>query len=91
MHRQADVGEGVFDFGAIVKAEAADQFVAEAAAAEDFFERTGLKVGAVFDGASLVGIVVENFLEFAGDEFGLGLGIASFEIAKIFAGRRFRA
>jgi len=34
----------------------------------------------------LIGIVVENFLEFGGDEFGLGLRIASFEIAKIRSG-----
>src|SRR5262249_49730511 len=28
VHGEADVGEGVFDFGAIVKTEAADEFVA---------------------------------------------------------------
>jgi hypothetical protein len=39
MHCQAHVGQCVFDFGAIVKAKPADQFVAQAAAAEDFFER----------------------------------------------------
>ena len=51
MEREADVSERIFDFGAVVEAEAADEFVADTAATEDFFEGAGLKVGAVFDGA----------------------------------------
>ncbi len=86
MEREANVGERVFDFGAIVEAEAADEFVANATAAEDFFESAGLEVGAVFDGAGLGGIVVEDFGEFTGDEFGFGEGVAAFEIFQIEAG-----
>src|SRR5256885_13802542 len=89
MHGEANVGEGVFDFSAIVKAETTDEFVANAAAAKDFLEGTGLEVGAVFDGASLVGVVVENFLEFSGDKFSFGLCVAGFEVAKVFASGRF--
>ena len=89
MHGEANVSEGVFDFGAIVKAETADQFVAEAAAAKGFFESARLKIGAVLDGAGLAGIIVENFLELDGNEFGFGLGVAGFEVTKIRAGGRF--
>jgi len=88
MHGEADVSECVFDFGAVVKTEPADEFVAKATAAENFFERARLEVGTVFDGAGSIGIVVENFLEPGGDEFSLGLCIASFEIAKIRSGGR---
>src|SRR6267154_805598 len=89
MHGEANVGEGVLHFSAIVKAETTDEFVANAAAAKGFFEGTGLEVGAVFDGASLVGIVVENFLEFSGDKFGFGLCVAGFEVTEILASGRF--
>ena len=85
MHGEANIGESVFHFSAIVKAETTDEFVANAAAAEDFFEGTGLEVGAVFDGAGLVRIVIENFLEFSGDKFSFGLCVTGFEVAKIFA------
>src|SRR5207253_546281 len=89
MHGEANVGEGVFDFSSIVKAETTDEFVANAAAAKDFFEGTGLEVGAVLDGASLVGIVVENFLELSGDKLGFGLRVTRFEVPKVFASGRF--
>src|SRR6266478_3315672 len=89
MHGEANIGESVFHFSAIVKAETTDEFVANAAAAEDFFEGTGLEVGAVFDGASLVGVVVENFLEFSGNKFGFGLRITRFGVAKVLASGRF--
>src|SRR5258708_4140721 len=91
MHGEAHVGERVLHFGAFVKAEAADQFVANAAAAKGFFESTGLEIGAVFDGAGLIGIVFQKSLQFAGDKFGFSLGVASFKVAKIFAGRLFGA
>ena len=84
MHGQADVGQAILHFGAFVKAEAADEFEANATTAEGFFKCARLKVGAIFNGASLVGIVVEDVLQFAGDELGFGLGIASFEVTKIF-------
>src|SRR5262249_1100644 len=89
MHGETDVGERVFHFGAIVKAETANKFVAQATATEEFFKSTRLKVCAVFDSACLIEIVVEDFLQFASDEFGFGLRVARFEIAEIFSGGRF--
>ena len=62
MHGQANVAESVLNFGAFVKTETANELVANAAAPKDFFERAGLKVGAVFDGAGLIGVVIEEFL-----------------------------
>ena len=88
MHCEAHIGKGVFDFGAIVKAETADEFIAKAAAAENLFKGAGLEVGAVFDGAGLAGIVVENLLKFACNEFGFGLSVAGFEIAEISSAGR---
>src|ERR1700746_1441260 len=91
MHGQPNVGESVLNLGAFVKAERADQFVAQAAAAEGFFKCTGLEVGAIFDGAGLIGIVIEQLLQFLGDKFGLGLRVARFEVAKIGSGGLFGA
>ena len=91
VHRQTDVGQSVFYFGAIVEAEAAHQFVTNAAAAEDFFERARLKVGAVLDGAGLRGIVVKDAVQFSGDEFGFGVGVAPFEIFQVGAAAVFGA
>src|SRR5258708_3943960 len=87
MHGEAHVGERVLHFGAFVKAEAADQFVANATAAKGFFKSAGLEIGAVFDGAGLIGIVFQKSLQFAGDKFGFGLGVASFKVAKVLASR----
>ena len=39
----------------------------------------------------LIGIVVEQFLQFFSDEFGFSLGVASFKVAKICSGRLFGA
>ncbi len=86
MHGQANVGESVLNFGAFVKTETTDKFVANAAASKGFFERAGLKIGAIFDGAGLRGIVVEQFLQFFGDEFSFGLGVAPFEVSEVGAG-----
>src|ERR1700722_5106899 len=91
MHGQANVGQSVLNLGAFVEAEPANQFVANAAAAESFFERARLEIGAIFDSAGLAGIVFKQFLQFLGDKFGFGLGIARFEVAKIGAGGLFRA
>src|ERR1700739_4611203 len=91
MHGQANIGEGILDFGAFVKAEAADQFVAQTAAAERFFERARLEVGAIFDDAGLIGIVIEQLLQFLSDKFGFGLRVARFEVAKIGSGGLFGA
>src|SRR4030095_7616629 len=62
-----------------------DKFVANAAAAKDFFESARLEVGAVFHGAGLRRVVVEELSQFFGDKFGFGLGVAGFEVAKIGA------
>src|SRR5882724_1409447 len=91
MHGEAHVGESVLHFGAFVKAEPADQFVADAPAAESLFKSARLEIGTVFDGAGLIGIVFQESLQFAGDKFGFGLGVASFKVAKILAGRLFGA
>src|SRR5258706_12441745 len=91
MHGQANVSESVLNFGALVKAETAYQFVAQAATAKSFFERARLKVGAIFDGAGLVGIVIEHLLQFFGDEFGFGLCISCLEVAEIGSGGPFGA
>jgi len=87
MHGQANVGESILNFGAFVKTEATDEFVAEAATSEGFLEGPGLKVGAIFDSAGLIGIVVEQLLQFFGDKFGLGLRVTAFEVAEISSGR----
>src|ERR1700751_6149273 len=89
MHGQANVGEGILNFGAFVKAEAADQFVPHTATAESLFERARLKVGAIFDGTGLIGIVIEQLLQFLGDEFGFVLRVSRFEVAKIGSGGLF--
>src|SRR6266566_6335182 len=91
MHGEADIGERVLHFGALVKAETADQFVANATPAKSFFKSAGLKIGAVFHGAGLIGIVFQKSLQFAGDKFGFGLSVASFKVAKILAGGLFGA
>src|SRR6267154_2106144 len=85
MHGQAHVGERVFYFGAIVKAKTPDEFVAQAAAAEGFFKSTRLKIGSIFDRAGLRGIVIENALKFASNEFSFGLGVAAFKIFQVAA------
>ncbi len=50
-----------------------------------------MKVGAIFDGAGLVGIVIEHLLQFFGDEFGFGLCISCLEVAEIGSGGLFGA
>src|SRR6266849_1840769 len=85
MHGQTDISERVFYFGAIVEAEPANEFVAQATAAADFFKSARLKIGAVLHGAGLRGIVVENAFELAGDEFGFGMGVAAFEVFQVAA------
>ena len=91
MEREAHVSERVFDLGPIVEAEAADKFVADASAAEDFLERARLEVGAVLDGAGEGRVVVENAAELACDKFGFGERVAAFEIFQIDAGAIFGA
>src|SRR5690606_12443154 len=44
---EPQVGEGVFHFGTVVEAGAADDLVGDAGTHEGFFERPGLGVGAV--------------------------------------------
>src|SRR5216684_11913 len=85
MHGQTDISERVFYFRAIVETEAADEFVAQAAAAEDFFKGARLKIRAVLHGAGLRGVFVENAFKFAGDEFGLGVGVAAFKVSQVAA------
>src|SRR5271170_7257080 len=85
MDRETDIGESILHFGAFVEAETADEFVAQSAAAEDLFKGARLEVGAVFDGAGQVWVVVLDFLQFAGDKFGFGLGIARFKVFYVAA------
>src|SRR5277367_2227328 len=85
MDRETDIGESILHFGAFVEAETADQFVAQSAAAEDLFKGARLEVGAVFDGAGQVWVVVLDFLQFAGYKFGFGLRIARFKILYVAA------
>src|SRR5207253_4899750 len=62
MHGEAHVGERILHFGPIVKAESADEFVTQASPAKNLFEGARLEIGAVFHGAGLVRIVVEDAL-----------------------------
>src|ERR1700731_2675223 len=91
MHGEAYLSEGVFDFGAIVKAEAADEFVADPAAAEGLLESARLEVGAILHGAGLRGIVAKNSGEFAADEIGFRHGVAGFEVFEVVAVARLGA
>src|SRR5260370_16702502 len=86
MHGQANIGESILNFGAFVKTEATDEFVAQATAAEGFFERARLKIGAILDGAGLIGIVAEQFLQFFGDKFPLALPVTPSELPQISSG-----
>src|SRR5262249_2794624 len=88
---QANVGQRILHFSAFIKAEAADQFVADAAAPEDFFKGSRLKIGTVFDGAGLRRIVVEELAQLFADEFSFGLGVARFKVTEIRAAGNFRA
>ena len=83
MHCETNIGEGILHFRTFVETEAPDEFVANAAAAESFFKGARLKVSAVLDCAGLPRVVVEQFLQFAGDEFSFTLRIARFKIAKV--------
>src|SRR5580698_10193357 len=85
MHGQADVRQRVFDLGAIVEAEASDEFVAQSAAPKYLFKRPRLKIRAVLDGASLRGIIVQNSLQLSGNKIRLGLGVPCFKITEVRA------
>src|SRR6185295_12222327 len=51
-----EISEDVFNFGALIEAEAADHHILAAVAAEAFFDLAGLEVGPVKDGDSLLRI-----------------------------------
>ena len=88
---QAHVGEDVLDLGALVEAEAAQQAVANAAAAKGFFKGARLRVGAVEHGDVRGGIDQLQTRDLGGDVVGLGLGVARLEEDQVraFAARGF--
>src|SRR6202034_2599317 len=69
MKKQTNVGKSIADFGALVKAEAAHDAIANSEAAENFFERSRLRAGAVENCDASVGIVAHQRGNLAADEF----------------------
>ena len=86
---ELEVAEDVFDFGAVVEAEAADHVVLDLVAAESFFHETRLRVGAVEDGAArgFDGVVgagggfAKVFGDAVGDEEGFVFAVGGFVVA----------
>src|SRR4029077_14584510 len=78
-NRHAHVGENVFDLGAFVEAEAAEQTVANSAAAKRFFEGARLGVGAVKDGDVGGGIDELQTGDLGSDVVGFGSSVTRLE------------
>ncbi len=86
---ELEIAEDVFDFGAVVEAEAADHVVLDLIAAERFFHESRLRVGAVEDGAArgLDGVVgagggfAEIFGDAVGDEERFVFAVGGFVVA----------
>ena len=86
---ELEVAEDVFDFGAVVEAEAADHVVLDLIAAERFFHEARLRVGAIEDGAArrFDGVVgpggglAEVFVDAVGDEERFVFAVGSFVVA----------
>src|ERR1700693_5050433 len=85
MHRQPHIREGVLYFCAIVKTESSHQLVSQSPPPKSFFTSSRLKIGAVFNGTSLRGIIADYAFEFAGHKFRFGLRVARFEITQLAA------
>src|SRR5579859_2040129 len=82
-HRKANVGENVPNFGALIKTEAAEQSIANAARAEGLFERAGLRVGAVHHGTMRCGIFALDFADALADILSFGAGVTCLEEDKV--------
>src|SRR5260221_11147120 len=91
MHGQPNIRQHILYFRAIVKAKTAYQLVTEPAAAEYFFKRARLKIGAVFHRACLRGVFIKNALELPGDKFRLRVGVSPLEIFQVRSGAIVRA
>src|SRR5260370_18371982 len=83
MHCQADIGECILHFGAIVEAESTHQLVAHAPSAEYLFDSARLEIDAVLDCARLVRIVIQNTLELTSDKFRFALRSARVQVLQI--------
>src|ERR1700681_4645446 len=83
MHRQPHIRERILDFSAIIKTEASYQLVSQSPPPKSLLKRARLKIGAVFDGTRLRGIIADDAFQFAGHEFRFGLRVARFVITKV--------
>ncbi len=91
-HGEAHIGQGVLDFGALVKAEAAEQAVAHSAGAKSLFKGAGLRVGAVEHGVRAAeSSAAASSATRRGDIFGFGAGVAGFVKDEILPGPRVAA
>ena len=77
-HCQPHVGENVFDFGALIEAEAAEQAVTGAPGTKDIFERPRLRVGAIHHSAMRGAILSLDLAHALADILRLGTRIAGF-------------
>src|SRR5260370_8686335 len=91
MHGQPNIRQHILYFRAIVKAKTAYQLVTEPAAAEYFFKRARLKIGAVFHRACLRGGFIKNALELPADKFRLPVGVSPPETFQVRPGPLLRA
>src|SRR5580704_12585428 len=71
MKNQAHIGERVANFGAFVKAEAAYDTIANAQAAQDFFEGARLRAGAIQHRNPCIRLVAHQSRQLAANKLSL--------------------
>src|ERR1700690_1870012 len=81
MKKQADVGERVANFRALIKTEAAHHAMANAHPAQDFLKRARLRTSAVKDSGLGIGILAQEGGNLAANKFRLSGRILSLEKA----------
>ena len=82
MENQPHVGEGVANFGALVKTESADHAVPDAQSPQDLLKRTRLSAGAIQDRHAGVGILANLHRQLAANVFRLRARIRRLEISQ---------
>src|SRR5713101_5994943 len=91
MQGQPHVGQSILYFRAIVKAETANELVAQPPPPENLFEGARLRVRAVFDGAGLVRIVGQYVFQFTSHELRFSLRIPRLKKVEVRARALLRA
>ena len=85
MKQQTNVSQGIADFGAFVKAEAAYDAIADSEASQNFFERSRLCDRAVENRDARVRIVTHDGCNLTADEFRFGGSVGRLEESQFAA------